>query len=150
MLKDNQRTAIALLARGHTQVETARRIGVSAKTVYNWRNRDEHFQKALAASGDPPVTELETLSHECLLAVTRELKGRLQGDDIHEIAVKDLLTILDRVGKLFTPSVPVGPGGVYQERPTDPLLELLNHEARKELYQVLVRRLRPDETDPAD
>ena len=150
MLKQIQRKAIALLARGHTQIETAKRIGVSPKTVYNWRNRDERFKKALAAAGDPPVTELETLSHECLLAVMKELRGRLQGEDIREIAAKDLLTILDRVGKLFTPSASAGSGGVYEERPTDPLLELLNHETRRELYQILVRRLRSDETDFAD
>lgn len=154
MLKTKQKKAIALLADGCSQIEAARRLGITPATLSNWKRKNEQFRRALAAADRRNPTELESLGRECLFAVMRELKKRLNRDDIQEIDAKTLLTIIDRVGKCtFTPprtacgelrrtgAAAQSETDVSVENSEEPLLELLNDDIRKELYELLVRRL---------
>ena len=141
MLKTKQKEAIELLADGCSQVEAARRLGISPATLSSWKRNNEQFRRALAALGRSNPTELESLEQECLFAAMRELNKRLNREDIQEIDAKTLLTI---IGKLLPPRT--GPAArsetdVSVERSEEPLLELLSDDFRKELYELLVRRL---------
>lgn len=154
MLKAKQKKAIELLADGCSQVEAARCLGITPATLSGWKRKNEQFRRALEAVGRRNPAEFESLGRECLFAVMRELKKRLHRDDIQEIDVKTLLTVIDRVGKCtFTPSRTVGGDfrrtgqaapsetDVSVSKSEESLLELLNDDIRKKLYELIARHL---------
>jgi len=158
MLKTKQKEAIELLANGCSQVEAARCLGISPVTLSCWKRKNEQFRRALEALGRRNPAELESLRQECLLAVMCELKKRLNRDDIQEIDAKTLLTIVDRVGKFksgpprtvcgeLVESAARSETDVSVERSEEPMLELLNDDIRKEVYELLVRRLDATQED---
>ena len=157
MLNPKQRRAVSLLAGGHTRAEVSRQVGVTPRTLHNWMHKNVQFQRALAVSRSANPDELEALGHDCLLAVMCELKRRVEKKTVSEMDAKDLLVIVDRVGKLVTPRatpMTVAAGDASRDasgsKAEEGLVALLDDETRKRIYDELVRGLESDEEDTTD
>ncbi|GEM_PF-6144661 len=83
--------------------------------------------------------ELETLKQACLVSVMKELKKRLRGRGIKEVEAKDLLAVLERVGKLAS-----GEGGSGNdmggtgENEEFILVRRMSDETRKRIYEAVL------------
>ena len=170
MVNEKKRRAIEMLREGVTQSETARRVGVSKWEVWKWKREEQGNVKCKTANEkcktdsnsttgegereENANAELERLKRACLVAVMKELKKRLRGAGIKEIEAKDLLAIVDRVGKLSAEESGSGTDASRAATGSEgegegSLIGRMSDETRKRIYEVLVGEAEGTEGDAA-
>ena len=94
---------------------------------------------------------MEKLKQECLVTVMKELKKRLRGRGIKEVEAKDLLAVLERVGKLASgEGVSGSETGRVEEGEEVVLVRRMSDETRKRIYEIVLGDVEGTEAEAAE
>ena len=156
MLNEKQRQVLELLAQGVSERKAVREAGVNRGCLWTWKRKNSEFREAMGLGAivvekkkeKEKMTALERLRKSCLIAAMRELKKRLRGPGIKEVEAKDLLAIVDRVGKLADEGAGPSRNGSAGEV-EEVLVGQMSDETRRRLYEIIVGESKGTERNEA-